>query len=227
MKRPYFFNSLPLAALCLGLLLPGPRAALAQASAPMGGASTMNAAMLKLLGSNTVFTAKADVRVTGKTKQPTDLPVTFALLDGKTRMEVDLNQVKSDASMPALIPTLRKLGMDQMVVISRPDKKFTLDIYPHAAAYAEIAMSKDEEAAADRHFQVVKTPLGKETIDGHACQKSKVTLTDDKARDVDRRGLERDRPQGFSHPDADGRPGRDRAAEVQGREARAARRQIV
>ena len=185
MKQRNFFGGLALAALGLGVLLAGPRAAFGQAPGQLGGANTMNAAMLKLFGSNTAFTAKADVHVVDKAKQQTDMPMMFALLDGKSRMEVDLGQVKSTVAVPALIPTLKQVGMDQMVLISRPDKKIILNIYPRAKAYAEIAMSKDETAAADKTYKLEKTPQGKETIDGHACQKNKVTLTDDKGETVE------------------------------------------
>jgi Domain of unknown function (DUF4412) len=185
MKRLNFFSGLMLAALGLGALLAGPRAAFGQAPGQLGGANTMNAAMLKLFGSNTAFTAKADVHVVDKAKQQTDMPMVFALLDGKTRMETDLGQIKSTAAVPALVPTLKRLGMDQMIVISRPDKKIILNIYPRAKAYAEIAVSREESDAADKNYKLEKTPQGKETIDGHACQKNKVTLTDDKGETLE------------------------------------------
>lgn len=176
---------LPLAALCLGLLWPGLPAAFGQGAGSVAGANPMNAAMMKLFGSATAFSARADLHVTEKTNQHTDLPVVIAVLDGKTRMEADLNLVKSTELPPALVPTLKQLGMDQMVIISRPDKKFFLSIYPHAKSYAEIAMTKEEEAAADKNYQLAKTPEGKETIDGHACEKNKVTLTADKGEKLE------------------------------------------
>jgi hypothetical protein len=184
MIRRNFFSGFALAALCLGVLLPGPRAAFAQAPGQLAGANMMNAAMLKLFGSNTAFSARADVHVVDKAKQQRDMPFAFALLDGKTRMEVDLNQIKSTGAVPALVPTLKQLGMDLMVIVSRPDKKNLL-IYPRAKSYAEIAMSKDEETAADKTYTLDKTPQGKETIDGHACAKNKVTLTSDKGEKVE------------------------------------------
>lgn len=143
-----------------------------------GNASPLNAAMIKLFGDNNAFTSRADFRILDKSKKEIgSSAINYALLDGKTRMEFDLKQIKSATMPPALVPTLTQLGMDETVVISRPDKKEILSIFPRAKSYAEVAMSKDESAAADKTFTVNKSPLGRETIDGHACEKNKVTLT--------------------------------------------------
>ena len=142
------------------------------------GTSAMNAAMIKLFGNNTGFSSKSEFHVLDKAKKETTAAfMNYALLDGKTRMEIDLNQVRSAEMPPALVPTMKQLGMDQTIVISRPDKKVVLSIFPRAKSYAEIAMSKDEAAAADKTYAITKAPLGKETVDGHPCEKDRVTLT--------------------------------------------------
>jgi hypothetical protein len=41
-------------------------------------------------------------------------------------------------------------------------------------------MPKEELAAYDKIYNVEKTKLGKETFEGHACEKNKITLTDEK-----------------------------------------------
>jgi len=143
--------------------------------------SAMNAAMIKLFGNNTGFSSRSEFRVLDKSKKETTTAVmNYALLDNKTRMEIDLSQVKSADMPPALVPTMKLLGMDQTVVISRPDKKTVLSIFPRAKACVEVAMSKDEAMAAEKTYAITKTPLGKETVEGHACEKDKVTLTGDK-----------------------------------------------
>src|SRR5258708_21945739 len=115
--------------------------------------SAMNAAMMKLFGTNTGFSSRSEFHVLDKGKKETTTAVmNYALLDNKTRMEIDLSQVKS-ADMPsALVPTMKLLGMDQTVVISRPDKKLVLSIFPRAKAYVEVAMTKDETMAADKKY---------------------------------------------------------------------------
>jgi hypothetical protein len=113
------------------------------------------------------------------------MPVVYEMLDGNVRMEVDMTQVRSSDIPAAALQALKQLGMDQTVVITRRDKKVTYSIYPRAKAYAEIAMNKDETAALDASFKVEKAALGKETMDGHACQKDQVTFTGDKGQKLE------------------------------------------
>jgi hypothetical protein len=153
----------------------------AQVPGAVGGANAMTSEMVKLFGSNTAFTSKAEFQVWNKTrKEPDTLPMGIALLDGKLRMEIDVAQMRSAELPPSLVSSFRQMGMDQTVVIMRPDKKVTLSIFPKAKAYAEVPMTKEESAAIDKNYKVQKTALGRETVDGHACEKNKVTLTDDR-----------------------------------------------
>ena len=147
----------------------------------LAGEPAKNAAMEKLFGGNTSFSARAEFRILDRNQKETDfMPVTYSSLDGQVRMEIDMSQIKS-AEEPALAPTaLKQLSMDQTVIITRPDKKLTYSIFPRAKAYAEIPMNKDEAAAMAINFKIDKTPLGKETVDGHACDKAKVVLTTEK-----------------------------------------------
>ena len=132
------------------------------AQAPGMGAGNVNAAMVKLFGTNTGFSARAEFHVIDKRQKETDMmPANYAFLDGKTRMEIDLTQVKS-ADIPAsALATLKQLSMDQTVVISRPDKKLTYSIYPRAKVYAEIPLTKEETAATDISFKVERASLVK------------------------------------------------------------------
>jgi hypothetical protein len=145
--------------------------------------SGLNAAMTKLFGNNTAVTSKAELHVWDKSKKETTvMPMGFNMLDGKTRLDIDLNQIKS-SQMPAnAISSFKQMHMDQLSTIIRPDRKVTLLIYPALKSYAEIAMTSEEAADANKNFKVEKTKLGKETIDGHACDKTKVVLTDDKGQ---------------------------------------------
>ncbi len=146
----------------------------------LSGEPAKNAAIVKLFGGNTAFSARAEFRILDRNQKETDfMPVNYACLDGDVRMEIDMNQVKS-VEEPALAPTaLKQMSMDQTIIITRPEKKLTYSIFPRAKAYAEIPMNKDETAAMQINFKVASTPLGKETVDGHPCQKQKVTLTGD------------------------------------------------
>jgi hypothetical protein len=81
---------------------------------------------------------------------------------------------------PEVATQMRTMGADLTVVVTRPDKKSTYLIYPHMKAYAELAMDAESAAEKPDQFKVETTELAKETVDGHACVKNKVTLTDDK-----------------------------------------------
>jgi hypothetical protein len=147
----------------------------------VGGPNLLTAVMVKLFGTNTAFTAHAEFHVFDKNQKETDiLPMTLVFLDGRMRIDIDMNQVKSTDMPQGMLQVLRNLGMDQAVVISRPDKKIIDSIYPRAKSYAEIPMSKDEIAASEKTFKVEKKSEGKELIDGHSCDKNKVSLVSDK-----------------------------------------------
>ncbi len=180
MKR---FCSLRTAAMAIALpalLLLGVGPAGAQVPGLSGG-NGMYAAMISLFGDNTAFSSRAEFQVLDRDQKETDdMPLSYAFSNGKMRMEVDLGQLRG-AEVPAqFLATLKQFGMDQTIVITRPDKKLTWSIYPRAKSYVEIAMSKDEVAAQTASYKLDKTPEGRETVDGHVCEKSKMTLTGDK-----------------------------------------------
>jgi hypothetical protein len=61
--------------------------------------------------------------------------------------------------------------------VVRPDRKSSLLIYPGVQGYVEMPMSPDEAADVDRKFKLEKTRLGRETVDGHSCEKNKVVIS--------------------------------------------------
>jgi hypothetical protein len=153
----------------------------AQAQIPNLAQPGMNAAMTKLFGNITGFSAKASVRMLDKeSKETMSMGMNFALLEGKIRLEVDMTQIKSKDLTPEMITPLKQMGMDKMISIVRPDKKATLVIYPALQAYAEIPLSSEDAADLEKSFKIEKSPLGKETLDGHPCEKSKVNVVDTK-----------------------------------------------
>ncbi len=162
-----------LAVLVLGL---GRGEALAQVP---GNDSAILYVMVKLYASHPAFSARAEMRVLDKNKKETDfMPMNFALLDGRWRMDIDVSQIRSSEMPAQLIPSLKLMGMDQMDVIMRPDEKIILSCYPRMKAYVETSMTLQEEAAVSRNFKIERTHIGRETVDGHPCEKEKVTLTD-------------------------------------------------
>ena len=141
----------------------------------------MNASMSKWFGSNTNFISKVEARVLDKNQQEvTSMLMGFEMLGGRVRVDINMAQVKSREMSPDFAATMKQMGMDQMITVLLPDKKLILSIYPGLKSYAESAMPKEEVESAEKDYKVQKTRLGKETIDGHACDKNDVTLTDDK-----------------------------------------------
>jgi hypothetical protein len=148
----------------------------------MGGAMPgggLDASTAKLLGENTSFSATMEVRLVAPGGgDPMSLPYKMSYDQGKTRMEIDMTEVKGGPMPPDAMSQIKAMGMDKTVLISRPDNKMTLMIYPGLKAYVENPMPEGSAAAKPDDFKIEVTELGKETLDGHACVKNKAVVTD-------------------------------------------------
>jgi len=157
----------------------------AVAQLPGGGGSPagINAAVVKLFGNITGFTAKADVQVLDKEEKETlRAPMDFALLDEKVRVQLDLTQMKNKDMPTGAAESLKQMGMSQVISIIRPDQKLVYIIYPEQKCYLTMPLAKEDADALEKNPKIEKTALGKETIDGHPCVKNKVVLTDEKGQ---------------------------------------------
>jgi hypothetical protein len=143
------------------------------------GAGDFNGSLLKLFGENKAFSAKGDLRALDKSQKETvSTPMDVSVLDDRARFELDLTKMKS-ANMPAeAIAPLKASGMSRVVTVARSDLKQVLVIYPDAKSMLRMPMEDKDVQSAKSALKLDKTPLGKETIDGHACQKNKITMTD-------------------------------------------------
>jgi hypothetical protein len=153
----------------------------ASAQIPSADKSTtgMNSAMIKFFGENTNFICKADARLLDKKNQETtDMPMGFQMLGDKMRMDINMAKVKSKDMSPQFAAMMHSMGMDEMITILLPQKQTVLSIYPGLKSYAESPMTKDEIDATAYTYTVDKKRLGKETIDGHPCEKNDIILTD-------------------------------------------------
>jgi hypothetical protein len=168
------FRAFPLLAVPVGLLA----GATAMGQIPATGSATgVNAAFLKLFETTPAFTAKAQTRVFDATQRETVLmPMEWAALDGKVRLELDLEQMRGKDMTPATLAKLKQAGMTRIISVFRPDKKVTYVIYPGVQSYLTIPVDPGEAEALQKGFKVEKTPLGKETLDGHPCVKNRVTV---------------------------------------------------
>ncbi len=164
-----------LVAAFLMILLAG---APALAQMPTAGSGTgINAAFVKLIGSVGPFTAKVETRVLDRSQnQLVRMPVGFAFLDGKVRLDIDLSQAESKDFTASILAKLKQSGMDHFTSIFRPDRKVTYLVYPGVQSYQELAQPKAETESAEKGLKVEKAALGKDTLDGHSCMKNRVVV---------------------------------------------------
>jgi hypothetical protein len=120
----------------------------------------LGGSLTKLFGDNKAFTAKAEARLLDKAQNETmRMPMDFVLLDDNIRIEIDMAQMKG--------------------------KKLIYVIYPDQKSLLSMPMPKADAEAATKSPNIQKTALGKETIEGHACVKNKVAITDDQGQTME------------------------------------------
>jgi len=154
------------------------------AQVPGGGAQgNFDAQLQKLFGNNTAFSAKMGVRVLDKDqKETTALTMDFAMLDGNVRNDIDMAAIKSKDMPPEAAAQMKAMGMDKITTITRKDTKTTYLIYPSMKSSAKIPLPKEQADTLAKDSKMEKTAMGKEAVDGHPCEKSKVIFTDDKGQ---------------------------------------------
>ncbi|HKI68661.1 MAG TPA: DUF4412 domain-containing protein [Verrucomicrobiae bacterium] len=151
-----------------------------QAQMTSGTPVAMNTAMIKLLGAHPAFTAEVRASITGPSCKPLHLTMNIACLDKEIRSEVDMDKINGGGMPAQAVAQMKQLGMDRVVSIIRPGKKAITLIYPNLRAYAELPMGETGASLAGEDLKMAKSALGKETVAGHPCVKSRVTFTDNK-----------------------------------------------
>ena len=161
--------------------------ALAQQPAKaMGSPPGWNAAMTRLFGDIKAFTAQAELRVLDKAgKESITVPLSFALLDRRVRMDIEMTRMKGPQAAPEQIASLKQMAMDHLTCVILPDRKMMELTFPALRAYVEMPLPEEEAAALNKNFKTDKTPLGRETIDGHPCAKDRVGMTDDQGQKIE------------------------------------------
>lgn len=108
------------------------------------------------------------------------MPMDWASLEGKVRLEINLEQMTNKDLPAGTVASLKQLGMTRIISVFRPDKKTTYVIYPGIQSYQNMPLSPSEAAVSEKALKLEKSALGRETIDGHACVKNKVIVAGDK-----------------------------------------------
>ena len=147
-----------------------------------GSPSGVNASLAKLFSDFPGFTAKAELQVLDKArKEWLRTPMNFAVLGNQLRADLDLTKAKNE-EVAASAATLKQMGMAEVVSIVRPDKKLVYVLFPGVESCLEMPIPKEEADAIDKNTKIEKTPLGKETVEGHPCVKNKVVVKSDKGQ---------------------------------------------
>jgi outer membrane lipoprotein-sorting protein len=132
--------------------------------------------MAKLFGSVKGFSAKAEMTVNSPRGDMT-MTVAYEMLAGKMRMEMDMASMMGAQMPPEAVAQIKMMGMDRMVNIMLPETHQLYIIYPGAQAYIAMPVPQAAPTAdAAKETKVDYAEVGKETIDGHPCVKSKMTI---------------------------------------------------
>ena len=136
-----------------------------------------NELLAQLFGKTTAFTATGNVAVKGRTgREKNGAELQYSFLDGKMLVGVDVTKTKKGAKLANEMSVVAGMGMGEIIVLIRPDKKAAYTILPGAKSYCE---HKPTVATHDNAKpKIERTELGREEIDGHPCVKSKVVITD-------------------------------------------------
>lgn len=176
-----YIKGLLAVSLCLNLL-----PVHAQPGSGMGGSGRgtpqISAAMTKLFGDNQAFSATVESNIKLQKGDTITMPGKIAFDSGKSRFEMNMSDAKGSALPPEAVAQMKSMGMDRMVIISLPEQKKSVLIYPGLNAYAEMP-TPESAAAKEADFKITTTELGKETVDGHPCVKNKAVVTDDKGKE--------------------------------------------
>lgn len=145
-----------------------------------GPASTgVSASLIRLFGTNNVFTAQAEVQVLGKdNKEIIGTPMNFTLLGNKIRVEVDVAKMRNKLQ-PDAAAQMKPLGFDNVISVIRPETRTNLIIFPKLRAYVKLDMPPNEAEAFLRKAKIERTTLAKEKMEGYQCVKQRVVITDD------------------------------------------------
>jgi hypothetical protein len=129
------------------------------------------AALGKFFARDAAFTATAKVVTTGKkARDNQSMSLLFAVAGRNMRNELDMAQMKG---IPAEdLAGMKQMGMDKMVVLKLADKQAAYIVFPGLQSYCDLPAGR---SANDGKLD--KTAIGKETVEGHPCTKSKLTFT--------------------------------------------------
>jgi len=142
------------------------------------GSPGVTASLIQLFGTNTAFTAQVEVQILGPAqKERVGLPMLFARLDDKIRVEVDMARMRN-REQPDAFARLEPLGLDRVISLIRPEQRTTWVVFPKLQAVVKLAMPHGEADAFLKKAKLERTRLASEKMEGHPCVKQRVVITD-------------------------------------------------
>lgn len=133
------------------------------------------AALAKFFNKDADFTATAKVVVAGKKARDNQtMTMRLAVSGRKMRSEMDMAKM---GNVPADdLESMKQMGMDQMVILalSEKEKPATYMVFPNLKSYCDMPNPNKDSGEG----KLEKTELGSDTVEQHACKKSKLTFTD-------------------------------------------------
>ena len=149
---------------------------LGQGAGIPGGELGYNAAMAKLFADVPYFSADVETTLTNLTdKTRLSIPMRMHKRQDQLRIEVDFVKLKGTGLAMQGLAAMQNIGMARMTSLIDPKQKGMTVLFPDLKAYSKVSMS--EADLPEDGFKVSKKAAGKETVNGQACMRQKVTLT--------------------------------------------------
>ncbi len=168
------FVSMPSAQQPRGTLPAPPRSAL---EAALSRPFVMDVATARLLADARAFTARAEMdMVMGPPNARTTntVPLVVAFLEGRMRMDMDVNEVRSSTIPAPMFTALIELDLNKVVSVVRPDRRVLHVMYPDLRGYIDFPLTPEEVAGT---MKVERTQAGRGTALGESCAMQRVVVT--------------------------------------------------
>ena len=132
-----------------------------------------NEQLAKVFGTGTAFSADAAITVNEASGKVMQMQMSFAMLDGKVRTEIDMTKM-GGALPPDAMAHMKQMGMDRTVTIFLPTQNVIYMVYPGQKAYCEMTPPIRPPPRPPGKSPRLKEPLwGKRRSMAMTVQKSK------------------------------------------------------
>jgi hypothetical protein len=151
---------------------------------PQGGMS-ISPTTARLFGENIAFTANMLMEAKMGAQETITMPSRLAFDQGRSRMDMELTNMRGASLPPEAMTQIRQLGMAQMTMISRPDKQLVYLVFPANRVYVELAQPKEVASQKVESMTMSLRELGKEMVGSQPTIKNKATVTDSTGKQIE------------------------------------------